>query len=110
MSPSDYYQRMLVANAGHQILNAEWKCATHFGGDPTPCREIQSETTELYAIPAPSAEWTRNYCSRFGVQFLVLSHREPIWNSPAGWPSELQVIAKEPGFEILQCDRDVGIR
>jgi hypothetical protein len=105
MSPSDYYQRMLVMNAGRQILNAEWKCATHFGGDPALCHEIQRETSHLYSNPAPAATFARNYCSRFGVRYLVLSHREPIWNLPVGWPAELPVIAQESGFEILECDK-----
>jgi hypothetical protein len=103
MSPGDYYQRMLVMNAGRQILNAEWKCATHFGGDPAPCRDIQRETLKLYSNPIPTAALARDYCIRFGVQYLVLSHREPIWGSPVGWSAELPVIAQEPGFKILEC-------
>jgi hypothetical protein len=111
MSPNDYYQRMLVMNAGRQILNAEWKCATHFGGDPTPCREIQQETIKLYAAPAPSADWARNYCSRFGVHYLVLSHREAIWKSPTGWPADLPIAVGEPEFQILHCrSNDVATR
>ena len=103
MSPSEFYQRMLVMDTGRQILNAEHDCATHFGGDPAVCPAIQAATVQLYASPAPSAEWARDYCSRFGAQYLVISHRDPDWESDTGWPVMLPVVAQEPGFRILQC-------
>jgi hypothetical protein len=102
--PSEFYQRLLVMNAGRQILNAERECATHFGGDPAECPVIQAATVQLYASPAPSAEWARDYCSQFGVQYLVISHRDPDWDSDTGWPVTLPSVAREPGFRILQCD------
>jgi len=101
--PSEFYQRMLVMNAGRQILNAERECATQFGGDPAECPVIQAATVQLYASPPPSAEWARDYCSRFGVQYLVISHRDPDWDRDTGWPVTLPSIAREPGFRILQC-------
>ncbi len=103
MTPNEFYQRMLVMDTGRQMLNAENKCATHFGGDPAPCRAIQTATAELYASPAPDAEWARQYCSRFGVQYLALGRRDPEWSSPTGWPATLPTVASEPGFRILQC-------
>jgi hypothetical protein len=104
MTPNEYYQRMLVMDAGRQILNAEGKCAIHFGGDSTPCRAIQRATVELYASPSPNADWALGYCKRFGVQYLVLSHWDPTWNATAGWPTTLQVAAQEPTFKILRCE------
>jgi len=101
--PSEFYQRMLVMNAGRQILNAEGECATHFGGDPAECTAIQAATVQLYASPAPSAEWAREYCRRFGVQYLAISHRDPDWDTYTGWPVTLPSVAWESGFRILQC-------
>jgi hypothetical protein len=106
MTPNDFYQRMLVMNTGRQMLNAEWKCATHFGGDPQACPAIASETARLYATPAPGANEARNFCTRFGVQYLLISHRDPDWKTTAGWPVSLPLIAGEPGFRILQCGGD----
>jgi hypothetical protein len=103
MTPNEFYQRMLVMDAGRQILNAEGKCAIHFGGDPGPCKAIQSATVELYASPSPSADWARGYCRRFGVQYLVLSHWDPSWNATTGWPTTLKVVAQQPAFKLLQC-------
>jgi hypothetical protein len=103
MSPAEFFQRMLVMDTGRQILNAERECATKFGGDPEECPAIQTATAQLYASPSPSAEWARDYCSRFGTQYLAISHRDPDWNSDTGWPVTLPVIAQEPGFRILQC-------
>jgi hypothetical protein len=99
MTPNEFYQRMLVMDAGRQMLNAEWKCATHFGGDPAPCADIQTATTHLYASPSPSAAWARGYCARFGVQYLTISHRDPNWSSQSGWSATLPEI----GFKIFQC-------
>ncbi len=103
MVPNEYYQRMLVMDAGRQMLNAEGKCATHFGGNPAPCASIQAATAQLYATLAPPAEAARQFCSRFGVQFLVLSAWDPQWSAPSGWPVELPVVAQQPRFKILRC-------
>jgi hypothetical protein len=103
MTPNEFYQRLLVMNTGRQMLNAEWKCAVHFGGSPTPCADIQSRTTQLYAASPPAADFARTYCSRFGVQYLTLSHRDPAWPGLSGWPASLPVIAEQPSFRIFQC-------
>jgi len=103
MTPDEYFQRMLVMDTGRQMLNAERICATHFGGNPSECADIQNATIQLYASPSPSAQWARDYCSRFGVQYLLVSHRDPIWESTIGWPATLPVVAQEPGLRIVQC-------
>ena len=59
MTPNEFYQRLLVTNAGRQMLNAEGKCATHFGGDAAACLTIQQETQKLYATPLPEAAAAR---------------------------------------------------
>lgn len=103
MTPDEYFQRMLVMDTGRQMLNAERQCATHFGGNPSECAAIQNATVQLYATPAPNAQSAREYCSRFAVQYLMVSHRDPAWGSDAGWPETLPVIAQEPGLKIVQC-------
>jgi len=105
MTPDEYFQRMLVMDTGRQMLNAERICATHFGGNPSECAPIQKATVQLYAIPAPDAQWARDYCSRFGAQYLVVSHRDPAWESTTGWPVTLPVVAQEPGLRIVQCNK-----
>jgi preprotein translocase subunit SecE len=105
MTPDEYFQRMLVMDTGRQMLNAERICATHFGGNPSECAPIQKATVQLYALPAPDAQWARDYCSRFGTQYLVVSHRDPAWESSTGWPVTLPVVAQEPGLRILQCNK-----
>ena len=110
MTPNDFYQRMLVMYAGRQILNAEWKCATHFGGDPRACASIATETAHLYTTPTPGADEARNFCTRFGVQYLLISHRDPDWTTTTGWPVTLRLIAQEPGFRILQCGYDNKVK
>ena len=103
MAPNEFYQRLLVMNAGRQMLNAEGKCATHFGGDPASCPAIQQTTAQLYAMPSPSADWARAYCRRFEVQYLVMSSWDPDWPTRTGWPVTLPAVAQEPRFRILQC-------
>jgi hypothetical protein len=102
MTANEFYYRALVMDAGRQLLNAEGKCAVHFGGDPSRCAAIQSAVAQLYA-PASGAEDARNFCTRFGVQYLTISHRDPNWNSNNGWPRTLKPIAEEPGFRIVEC-------
>jgi hypothetical protein len=106
--PNEFYQRLLVMDSGRQFLNAEWKCAVHFGGDPAACPLIRHATSQLYASPAPDAAWAEDFCNRFNVQYLALSHRDSIWNSQTGWPAMLPVIARQPGFMLLQCGQSRG--
>jgi hypothetical protein len=108
MTPNEFYQRMLVMGTGRQILNAEGKCAVHFGGDASKCKSIQTATAQLYSSPAPSAEFARSYCAQFGVQYLTLSQRDPDWTETSGWPVTLHVVAIEPRFRILSCAKHEG--
>ncbi len=104
MVPNEYYQRMLVMDAGRQLLNAEDKCAVHFGGNPGACTAIHNATKQLYATPtSPDTAWAREYCRSFGVSYLVLSAWDPGWRSTAGWPVTLPVVAAEPRFRIMAC-------
>ena len=103
MMPNEFYQRTLVMDTGRQILNAEGKCAIHFGGDPRPCPAIQTATAQLYASPAPDAASARQYCQRFGVQYLVLSAWDPDWEASSGWPVTLPSLVREPRIRILRC-------
>lgn len=102
MVPNEYFQRMLVMDTNRQMLNAEGKCATHFGGDPAPCQSIQTATAQLYAAPAP-AQAARQYCSQFGVNYLILSAWDPQWSSQTGWPATLPVVAQQPRIKIFNC-------
>ena len=103
MTPTEFFQRMLVMNTGRQILNAEPKCATHFGGDPSACIAMKQATQQLYALPSPSVAWAQNYCGQLGVQYVVLSIRDPAWDSPSGWTENLPVVAQEPRLKIMRC-------
>jgi hypothetical protein len=103
MTPGEYFHRMLVMDTGRQILNAERLCATHFGGNPSECAEIQNATVQLYANPAPGADWAREYCTRFKAQYLLVSHRDPAWESPSGWTHTLPAVSQEQDLRILQC-------
>jgi hypothetical protein len=103
MTPTDFYQRMIVQNTARQFLNAEQKCAIQFGGDPNRCHAIQQATTTLYALPAPSPDAARAFCARFGAQYLLIGHHDPAWQSPTGWPANLPIVAAEPSFNILRC-------
>ncbi len=103
MMPNEFYQRTLVMDSGRQILNAEGKCAIHFGGDPRPCPAIQTATAQLYTLPAPDAASARQYCLRFGVQYLVISAWDPDWEASTGWPVTLPYVVREPRIRILRC-------
>ncbi len=104
MTPTEYFQRMLVMDAGRQLLNAEPKCATHFGGDPTACAKIKKNMLELYATPSPSKAWAQDYCQQLGVHYLLLTIRDPAWTHPSGWSASLPVVVEEPRLKIMQCD------
>ena len=103
MTPTEFFQRMLVMDVGRQILNAEPKCATHFGGDPSACAGIKQATQQLYALPSPSAKWAQDYCKRLGVEYVLLSVRDPAWNNPSGWAASLPVVAQESRLKVMQC-------
>jgi hypothetical protein len=106
ITAGEFDQRIKVMDTGRQMLNAERECATQFGGDPSQCPAIQQASLQLYASPPPSADWARDYCRRFGVQYLVISHHDPSWGSSTGWPATLPLVAQEPDLKILQCADD----
>jgi hypothetical protein len=104
VSPYTFYARSLMANAGRQILSAEQKCASEFGGDSGPCADIERSTASLYALPAPTAAWASEYCRRFGVQYLAAGSMDPAWSDAAGWVRTLPPVASQPEFRIVRCD------
>jgi hypothetical protein len=103
--PSLFYERAMLMDAGRQLLNAERDCAVEFGGDVAPCGEIQSATRLLYAPEAPSSAWAETYCGRFRVDYLAVSPRDAAWGNRGGWVWTLPVVAAEPDFRILTCNR-----
>ncbi len=103
MVPNEFYQRAIVMDSNRQLLNAEGKCAVHFGGDPIPCPAIQQATAQLYAVPTPDAASARSFCARFGVHYLILSAWDPLWNTAVGWPLTLPTVAAQRRFRILDC-------
>ena len=107
ITADEFDQRIKVMDTGRQMLNAERECATQFGGDPSQCPEIQQSSLQLYASPAPSAEWAHEFCNRFGVQYLVISHHDPTWGSSMGWPATLPPVAQQQHLKILQCAEDI---
>jgi hypothetical protein len=104
ITPNELYQRLIVMNVGRQMLNAERNCATHFGGNPSQCAAIRLSTDRLYATPSPDATEARLFCARFGVDYLLIGRHDTDWTDPSGWPVTLPVIARQPGYKILQCD------
>jgi hypothetical protein len=103
ISPFTFYTRSLLMNANRQILNADPGCSTEFGGDPLSCDAIMKSTAQLYALPARSAHWAREYCARFGVEYLAVSRIDPAWSDASGWVAGLPVVASEPDFRIVRC-------
>ena len=85
------------------MLSAEPKCASEFGGDSAPCAAIEQGTQALYAAPAPTAARAREYCRRFGVQYLAASELDPGWSDANGWANTLPVVAQQPLFRVLRC-------
>jgi hypothetical protein len=104
ITPNELYQRLIVMNAGHQMLNAERDCATQFGGDPSQCLALQLATDHLYAAPFPDATAAQHFCTRYGVSYLLIDRHDPGWPASAGWPATLPVAAEQPGYKVLQCD------
>lgn len=103
VSPYTFYIRSLLMNARRQTLSAEPQCATQFGGDSRPCAAIESATSALYAMPAPTAQWAEEYCRRFGVDYLAVSEMDPVWSDASGWAGSLPRAASEPDFRIVRC-------
>ena len=101
--PHQFYVRALLMDSGRQVLNLEPECAIAFGGDTRPCAAIREDTAQLYNALAPTAEWAVEYCGRFGVEYLAVSHIDPAWGDHAGWAWTLPVAEAEPGFRILRC-------
>lgn len=105
LSPFTYFTRLLLMDSGRQVLDSEPACGTEFGGDTSDCAAMMQATAQLYAAPAPPADWATAYCKRFGVDYLVATLLDPAWQDASGWARTLPVFAAEPDLRILDCAR-----
>jgi hypothetical protein len=103
IAPYMFYARAVMMNAGRQILSAEPQCAVEFGGENGSCAAVETSTSRLFALPAPSAQWATGYCQQFGVDYLTVGEMDPVWDRAEGWAETLPTVVSEPGIRIVRC-------
>jgi hypothetical protein len=107
VTPYTFYALTNLIDAGRQILSAEANCGSRYGGVPGPCVALESATQRLYAKPALNADAAREYCARFGAEYLAVGEMDPVWGDAQGWAATLPVAASAEGFKVMRCGAGV---
>jgi hypothetical protein len=101
-----YLLRAHLIHIGHQVITADENCNTAFGGEQAPCAAIQGMIQRIFPAPdkdpAPLEEVVR-LCSKFGIDDLVATRWDSVWQTPTDWVWRLPLIAEVPGGRIVRC-------
>jgi hypothetical protein len=109
--PSAFFNFAQLLNTPRQTANGLAACDVSFGGDLGPCEGIKAELARLYLEPAgdvanskvEGASDARESCRRLGVNELVATEWDPIWQAREGWVWTLPVITETSRVRVVNC-------
>ncbi len=110
--PSDYFDYAALINLNRQTVNAlpEWNAA--FGGDPKFRAGTAAGIARLYEEAAKGDETSmttvrnpeaRELCSRLGIDDLVATRWDHVWQEPDGWVWRLPVVIETANVRVMDC-------
>ncbi len=97
-----YYGYSELLNIHRQLIVDGKNCNASFGGEESACAGIQEAVTQLYTpgLPIASAE---RLCKQVGVQYLVASRWDNVWQHRTSWVWLLPIVVDRPDVRILSC-------
>jgi hypothetical protein len=96
-------------------------CGTAFGGSEAQCFRLESRIAPLFGIPAPLSGpnyvvWTNvqnptlttaaavySLCRDLGIDALVVTGEDPVWNDPNGWPHKMKPVFASDFVAAYTC-------
>lgn len=101
--PNDFWELVNLVAVKRQVAIAGDKpwCGAELGGDPEGCLVMGPAIAGLYK--EATAEQARRTCHQFGIEFLVATIYDPVWNDKGSWVWTLKPVIQDPEFRTLDC-------
>jgi hypothetical protein len=96
-------------------------CGIAFGGSVAQCFQLETRIAPLFGIPAPLPgtdyfAWTGihvptlttagdvySLCRELGIDALVVTGEDPVWNEPNGWPRQMKPVFASDFVAAYTC-------
>ena len=101
--PSEFWRLANLVAINRQVAIA-WEgpwCGAEMGGDPTGCHMMGPPIAGLFKDA--SDEQARSTCRQFGIQYLVATIYDPVWNDKQSWVWALPPVVQDSEFRALDC-------
>lgn len=101
-----YFSSAQLFNTSWQVIADTEKCNTSFGGEATPCMDIQASIARIFpqpGTPAPSAQQTSALCGRIGADYLVATRWDAAWSAKDSWVWTLPLVVERPSVRVVSC-------
>lgn len=100
---NEYWTVVALVGINHQTAissDRPW-CGAELGGDPNGCLIMGPPIASLYK--QATALTAQQVCSAFGIQYLVATIYDPVWNERDSWVWRLPSVVEDPEFRALDC-------
>lgn len=104
---NEYWSVVELIGVNHQTAiggDRSW-CGAVLGGDPRGCAVMGPPIAGLYKTA--TAQGAHEVCSAFGIQYLVATIYDPIWNDRDSWVWQLPPVVQEPEFRAVDCREQI---
>jgi len=101
--PGGYFLSAQMLALNHQVITEEVPCNVSFGGEASACPAIQNGVDKLFAVSGDSAVEAVKVCSQLGIQYLVATRWDKVWQASDGWVWHLPVVVGEPSARVVAC-------
>jgi hypothetical protein len=96
-------------------------CGIAFGGGVAQCFQLETRIAPLFGIPEPLPgidyfAWTGvhvptlttagavySLCRDLGIDALVVTGEDPVWNEPDGWPHQMKPVFASDYVAAYTC-------
>ena len=109
--PNEYFVYSALINLNRQTASGMPECDTAFGGDPAFCAGLDAGIARLYEQPAKAGTVatmvgdteTRALCSRLGIDDLVATRWDRVWQEHEGWVWRLPMVLETANVRVMDC-------
>ena len=109
--PNEYFVYSALINLNRQTASGMPECDTVFGGDPAFCAGLEAGIARLYEQPAKTETVAtmvgdteaRALCSRLGIDDLVATRWDRVWQEHEGWVWRLPMVLETANVRVMDC-------
>lgn len=108
--PGEFFYLSEVMHVGRQVASGQPGCGVAFGGEAIACKAVEDGVARLFAREASltqsgvlSAAEARDECKRLGIDDLVSTRWDAVWNNSKGWVWTLPVVVDTNEVRVVDC-------